>query len=54
MGFGSLGPVRFVFWQAVVLVPLVIAIWMAVQIVGIRRALDRIAGSLESKAAKVP
>ena len=49
MSFGSFGPVQYVFWQIIVLLPLVIAVWLVFQIVGIRRSLERIARELKAK-----
>jgi hypothetical protein len=49
MNLAAAGPAFFLLWLVLAALPLVIALWLVVQIVGIRRALDRIARTLEAR-----
>ena len=53
MNFGGSGPVPYLFSQIIVLLPLLMAVWLVAEIVGIRHSLERIARVLEAKAERV-
>lgn len=50
--FESFGAVQFVLMLLLAIAPAVAAIWTVVQIVAIRKALDRIARTLEAVASR--
>ena len=50
--FQAVGPLQLVLVLALAIAPLVIAIWVAVQIAGIRQALERVARAVESRAGR--
>ena len=53
MNFGGSGPVPYLFSRIIVLLPLLMAVWLVAEIVGIRHSLERIGRVLEAKAKRV-
>jgi uncharacterized protein YoxC len=50
--FEGFGEVQFVLMLVLAIAPIILAIWIVVQIVAIRRALERIARTLEAGASR--